>query len=118
MIGVAAAQLLVIAWLGDANFGWIWGNVCLYMFGASFLLANATAMALDPVPEIAGTAASILGTSQNLAAAISALVTSALYDGTIRNVVITMGIFGMATWITFLLRALILGGQAIRIPSE
>ena len=118
LIGVAAAQLLVIAWLGDANFGWIWGNVCLYMFGASFLLANATAMALDPVPEIAGTAASILGTSQNLAAAISALVTSALYDGTIRNVVITMGIFGMATWITFLLRALILGGQAIRIPSE
>ncbi|NOX68531.1 MAG: multidrug effflux MFS transporter [Gammaproteobacteria bacterium] len=118
LIGVAALQMLLIAWLGNVNFWWVWGNVCLYLFGTSFLLANATAMALDPVPGIAGVAASILGTSQNLAAAISALVSSAMYDGTIRSVVITMGIFGTLTFITFTLRSLILRGQPIHVPAE
>ncbi len=118
LIGVAALQMLLIAWLGNVNFWWVWGNVCLYLFGTSFLLANATAMALDPVPGIAGVAASILGTSQNLAAAISALVSSAMYDGTIRSVVITMGIFGTLTFITFTLRSLILRGQPIIVPAE
>ena len=117
-IGIAAVQMLLIAWLGEANFWWIWGNVCLYLFGTSFLLANATAMALDPVPGIAGVAASILGTSQNLAAAISALISSAMYDGTIRNVVISMGIFGTLTLITFLLRSRVLGGQPIHVPAD
>lgn len=118
LIGIAAVQMLLIAWLGEASLWWVWGNVCLYLFGTSFLLANATAMALDPVPGIAGVAASILGTSQNLAAAISALVSSAMYDGTIRNVVITMGVFGTLTLLTFVLRSRVLGGQAIRVPAE
>ncbi len=118
LIGSAAIQLLVVAWLGEANFWWVWANVCLFMCGASFLLANATAMALDPVPEIAGVAASILGTAQNLAAAASALISSALYDGSIRNVVVTMGVFGAATLLTFLCRSLIMGEQPIHIPDE
>lgn len=117
-IGIAAVQLLFIAGTGDVNFWWVWSCVCLYMFGASFLLANATAMALDPVPEISGTAASILGTTQNLAAAISALITSALYDGTIRNVVFIMGLFGTLTLVTFLLRGLVLRGQVIHVPVD
>jgi len=118
MLGIAALQLLVIAWLGEANFIWLWGNVCLYMFGASFLLANATAMALDPVPGISGVAASILGATQNSAAAVSALVSSALYDGTVRNVVMAMGIFGLLTLLTFLLRSIVLRGQPIYVPDE
>jgi len=118
LIGVAGLQMLLIAWLGEANFWWIWGTVCLYLCGASFLLANATAMALDPVPAIAGVAASILGTSQNLAAATSALISSAVYDGTIRNVVIPMGIFGTLTLATFMMRSKILGGQPIHVPPD
>jgi len=117
-IGIAAIQLLFIAGSGDASFWWIWACVCLYMFGTSFLLANATAMALDPVPEISGAAASILGTTQNLAAAMSALLTGALYDGTIRNVVFIMGIFGILTALTFMLRGKVLHGQAIQVPTD
>ena len=117
-IGIAAIQLLFIAGSGDASFWWIWACVCLYMFGTSFLLANATAMALDPVPEISGAAASILGTTQNLAAAMSALLTGALYDGTIRNVVFIMGIFGILTALTFMLRGQVLHGQAIQVPTD
>lgn len=108
IIGVAAAQMLAIAWLGEAPFWWLWGNVCLYMFGVALVLANATGLALDPVPKIAGVAASLIGTIQNLAASGGSIASSMLYDGTIRNVVVLMGVFGVATAATFLARNLIL----------
>lgn len=103
LIGAAALQLLVMAWLGEAHFWWLWPNVCLYMFGVGFLMPNATALALDPVPKIAGVASSLIGTIQTIAAACGSLVSSAIYDGTIRNVVVIMGVFGVATIATFLL---------------
>jgi DHA1 family bicyclomycin/chloramphenicol resistance-like MFS transporter len=108
IIGIAATQMLLIAWLGEAPFWWLWGNVCLYMFGVAFVLANATALALDPVPKIAGVAASLIGTIQNLAASGGSIASSMLYDGTVRNVVVLMGIFGVATTLTFLFRGLLL----------
>ncbi len=106
LIGVASLQLLIIAWLGQANFWLFWGNVCLYGFGVGFLMPNATALALDPVPQIAGVAASIIGTVQSLSSTAGALISSALYDGTIRNVSIMLGVAGVATTATFLLRPL------------
>ncbi len=106
LIGVASLQLLIIAWLGQVNFWLFWGNVCLYGFGVGFLMPNATALALDPVPQIAGVAASIIGTIQSLSSTAGALISSSLYDGTIRNVSIMLGVAGVATTATFLLRPL------------
>ena len=120
MIGVgsvlataAGLQLLVMAWLGHASFWWIWGNVCLFMCGTAFLLPNATALALDPVPEIAGVAASVIGTIQSAAAAASAVINSALYTGTILNVALAVGASGVATGIVFLFRRSILGTDPV-----
>ena len=53
VVGIAAVQMLVMAWLGQANFWWFWGSACLFMLGTGFLLPNGTALALDPVPQIA-----------------------------------------------------------------
>ena len=108
LIGIAAAQMLVIACFSEAPFAWLWGNVCLYMFGVAFVLANATALALDPVPKIAGVAASIIGTIQNLAASGGSIASGILYDGSVRNVVVLMGVFGMATALTYAGRNLVL----------
>lgn len=113
LIGVAGLQMLVFAWLEQPNFCWLWGTVCLFMFGTGFLMPNATALALDPVPKVAGVAASILGTVQNFAGATSAIVSSALYDGTILNMVLFMGVFGVATCVTFFLRGVVLGGRPL-----
>lgn len=109
VVGIAAVQMLVMAWMGQANFWWFWGSACLFMLGTGFLLPNGTALALDPVPQIAGAAASIVGSMQTLSMATGSLVSSAMYDGTIRNVTIFMGIFGVATAFTFLFRHLVLG---------
>ena len=74
------------------------------MFATAFLLPNATALALDPVPEIAGTASSIMGTIQSIAGAASAIVNSALYTGTIMNVALVLGITGVAVPICYAMR--------------
>jgi DHA1 family bicyclomycin/chloramphenicol resistance-like MFS transporter len=118
MIGIASLQLLLIAWLVEVNFWWFWCNICLFMFGVSFMMPNATSVALDPVPQIAGVAASIIGASQAFAATIGSLVSSAMYDGTIRNVAILMGLFGSAAALIAVMRPLILGSKEIVGPDH
>ena len=71
-------------------------------------MPNATALALDPVPKIAGVAASLIGTGHAISMTAGSLVSSAMYDGTIRNVAIMMGTFGVATTVIFLMRSFIL----------
>lgn len=118
LIGIAASQLLLAAWLGDAQFWWVWGNVCLYMCGTSFLMANATAITLDPVPKIAGAAASIVGTAQNLCASAGAIATGIIYDGTMSTAVFLMGFFGVVTLIAFLLRDVVLQGRSLHVATD
>lgn len=121
MIGVGATlaclagmQLLVMAWLGHADFWWLWGCVCLFMCSTGFLLPNATALALEPVPEIAGVAASVIGTIQSVAGAGSAVINSAFYTGTILNVTLVVGASGFAAGLVFLLHRPILGSDSNR----
>lgn len=118
MIGIGAAiaavaggQLLLMAWLGEAPFWWIWGNACLYMCATGMLFPNATAIALDPVPEIAGVASSIIGTIQSLSGAVAAIVSSALYTGTIMNFSVVLGASGVAALIVYALHPVIIGRQ-------
>ncbi len=118
LVGVASLQLLIIAWLGQVNFWIFWGNVCLYGFGVGILMPNATALALDPVPQIAGVASSIIGTVQSLSSTAGSLISSALYDGTIRNVSIILGIAGVATTATFLLRPLFFSLEEVVGPDH
>ena len=106
---IAGGQMLLMLWLGEPPFWWVWGNACLFMAGTAFLLPNATALALDPVPEIAGVAASVIGTIQSLAGAVSAIISSALYTGTILNVALVIGCSGVGVFLLFLLRRIVLG---------
>lgn len=113
LIAIASVQLLIIAWLGHVSFWWFWGNICLFMFGVAMLTPNATAIALDPVPEIAGVAASIMGTCQAFSSTFGSLIGSAMYDGTIRNVAILMGVFGILATVIASMRPFILGSREI-----
>jgi len=104
LIFIASAQLCVIAWLDAAPFWWVWLCVCSYMFTIAILMSNATVMALDPLPSVAGVASSIIGTKQNVAGASGALLAALIYDGTVRNAVIIMAGTGTLTAAIFLMR--------------
>ncbi len=107
LIFTSSAQLLVIAWLDAPPFWWVWSCVCLYMFTIAILMPNATVLALDPMPKIAGVASSIIGTSQNVIGASGAILAALIYDGSVRNAVIIMAITGTVTTVVFLLRPII-----------
>jgi DHA1 family bicyclomycin/chloramphenicol resistance-like MFS transporter len=111
IMGVCGLQLLVLAWLDQAPLPWLWGTVCLFMLTVAILLPNATVLALDPLPSVAGVASSIIGTLQNIVGAGSALLAAMIYNGSIRNSIIIMGVAGTAALIVFLLKPLIAPGS-------
>lgn len=115
---LACGQLAYMAWANSAPFAWLWGCVCLYMFTIAILAANATVLALDPLPRIAGVASSILGTSQNLMGAAGALVAAVIYDGSIRNSLIIIASVGVAITIVFLARPLICPERIVHHPDD
>ena len=118
LIFLASAQLAFIAWLDSANFWWVWSCVCLFMFTIAIIASNATVLALDPLPRIAGVASSIMGTLQNLFGAGGALLAAVIYDGTVRQAVIIMAAVGLALTAVFLLRPLIAPGDLVHHPDE
>jgi len=118
LILAASAQMVVIAWLNSAPFWWVWSCVCLYMFTIAILMPNATVLALDPLPKIAGVASSIIGTTQNVFGASGAILGALIYDGTVRNAVIIMAVTGTATAAIFLLRPLIVPEPLVHNRDE
>jgi DHA1 family bicyclomycin/chloramphenicol resistance-like MFS transporter len=118
LIALSGLQLLLIAWLGTAPLWWLWSCVCLFMFTIAILMANSTVLALDPLPRIAGVASSIIGTLQNIAGASGALIGAAIYDGTIRNAVLIMGIAGTGVAIVYLMRPVICPEPLVHHPDE
>ena len=118
LIFLATGQLTFIAWADAAPFWWLWSCICLYLFTVAILVANATVMALDPLPKIAGVASSILGTSQNLAGASGALLAAFIYDGSVRNSVLIIACVGSVVTMIFLARPLICPQRIVRHPDE
>ena len=118
LVFLAGAQLGVVAWLDAAPFWWVWSCVCLFMFTIPILMSNATVLALDPLPRIAGVASSIIGTIQNVLGACGALVGAAIYDGSVRNSVLLMAGVGIVVAVLFLLRPLIAPGDLVHHPDE
>lgn len=119
IMGIVAVQLLIIAWLGKAPLWWIWGNAVFFMFGTGFVLPNATSLALDPVPKIAGTAASLVTALQNLAGSLGSFVAAIIYDGSIARIVIILGLAGAGTAIVFFIfRKAILGDKPLHVSED
>jgi len=59
-----------------------------YLIGFGFLFANCTSMALEPLPNTAGFAAGIFGTTQICAGVLGAFLTSTFYDGTANSLLL------------------------------
>lgn len=107
LYGLSSASLLIMAWLNEAPFVLLWGSICLFMLTVAIVMPNATVIALDPLPKIAGVASSIIGTLQNIFGASGALLAATIYDGSVRNSIIIIGAVGMLVVIVFAMKPLI-----------
>lgn len=106
LCGLVGIYLLWQSAAGDATFWQIWTAAAVFMIATAFIMPNATALSLEPVPGIAGVAASIVGTIQSIAGASSAIVTSSLYDGSYVNVTRVLGVACLAVFALSQLRRL------------
>lgn len=104
---VASLNMLAIAILDQPSVAWYWGSLCLYLLAVGILMPNATVVALDPLPKVAGVASSIIGSIQNLTGAGGAMLGAWIYDGSMRNASITIGLAGCLTFLFWLARPLI-----------
>ena len=117
-MSLGSLQLLYIAAVGHAPLAWLWSCICIFMFSIALTMPNATVIALDPLPKIAGVASSIIGTLQNIFGASGALLGAAIYDGSVRNTVLIIGCAGVATALVFLSRPLLVPQGIVHHPQE
>lgn len=79
---VAASTMLLFAttrWGGVAG---IMGPYVVYCFAISLVQSNAVAAAMEPVPHMAGTGASLMGAIQMASAAAGGFIVDLFFDGT------------------------------------
>jgi DHA1 family bicyclomycin/chloramphenicol resistance-like MFS transporter len=79
---IAALTMLVFAaqmWGGVAG---IMGPYVVYCFAISLVQSNAIAAAMEPVPHMAGTGASLMGAIQMASAALGGFIVDLFFDGT------------------------------------
>ena len=117
LYGVSGSTLLLFAWMDAAPFGVLWAAIALFMFTVAIVMPNATVIALDPLPRIAGVASSIIGTLQNIFGAAGALLGAAIYNGSVRNSVVIIGAAGVLTVLIFLAKPL-LCPKLVHHPDE
>jgi DHA1 family bicyclomycin/chloramphenicol resistance-like MFS transporter len=81
LIAAAAAMLVFAAneWGGIAG---VMGPYVVYCFAISFVQSNAVAAAMEPVPHMAGTGASLMGATQMASAAIGGFLVDLFFNGT------------------------------------
>jgi MFS transporter, DHA1 family, multidrug resistance protein len=81
LIAAASAMLIFAAttWGGVAG---IMGPYVTYCFAISLVQSNAIAAAMEPVPHMAGTGASLMGAIQMASAALGGFVVDLFFDGT------------------------------------
>ncbi len=118
LFGITGAQFFIMALLDNASLPWLWGSICVFFFAVAILMPNASVVALDPMPRIAGVASSIMGTVQNTVGAASAIVAAAIYDGSIRNSITIIASSAALIVIIYLLKPLIAPGPLVHHPDE
>ena len=101
----AGLVLAALAWLDVRHWGAVVGPMVAFLFASSFVIPNATAAALSPFPQSAGSASSLMG---SLAFAIGSALGAGLgwaFDGSARPMASAIAASAAAAWcaMTFLL---------------
>jgi DHA1 family bicyclomycin/chloramphenicol resistance-like MFS transporter len=75
----AAAALLAVIGLGAGSLGAVMGLLVAFCFTRGLIMPNATHAAIEPMAEIAGVAAAVIGFLQMMTGALASFVVGALF---------------------------------------
>ena len=103
----AASVLVIVAWTRIDGAVAIMLPVAAYVTALGLILPNATAAAMEPVPHMAGMAASLMGAIQMGSGSLSGWGVARLYDGTPRamaGMIAAMAVGAVLTYATLVRR--------------
>ncbi|HYR37249.1 MAG TPA: MFS transporter, partial [Burkholderiales bacterium] len=93
--GLAAA---LFAWAGAQHWATMVGPFALLLFGTALVIPSATALALSPFPQAAGSASSLIGAIGFTAGAALSTLLGVLFDGTARPMASVAALAGLAAF--------------------
>jgi DHA1 family bicyclomycin/chloramphenicol resistance-like MFS transporter len=99
----AAAGLLLVGWTGAGGAIGIMLPIMTYMIALAMILPNGTAAAMEPLPHMAGMAASLMGAIQMGSGSLSGLIVAALYSGTPMAMAGAIAVAAIGTVLSYLL---------------
>jgi DHA1 family bicyclomycin/chloramphenicol resistance-like MFS transporter len=107
-VGLAICMLAGVLILLDAELrlggpAGIIAPFILYCFGMALVYSNGTARAMEPMPQIAGLASSLIGSSQMLSAAVAGYLVNFFYSGTPVAMAAGVAIAAAIAWLCNLL---------------
>jgi MFS transporter, DHA1 family, multidrug resistance protein len=82
LVGAGGAALLACVIMRAGGIAGIVAPMMVYVFGFGLIMPNATVAALEPYPDMAGVASSLVGFFQMAGGALVGYVVNALYAGT------------------------------------
>lgn len=94
-VGIASLCLFIVGWLSNLGVLAVWLPVMLYGFGFGILMPSAVAVALEPLPNLAGFASALMGTLQVGAGSLSSALAAAFYSDSPRSMCWVMAISGV-----------------------
>lgn len=103
VFAAATLFLFVIVCRQSASLPLLWTAITIYLLGIGLILPNATALALDPLPLVAGFGASIVGTAQIAFSSLMSSVAALLYTQTIMSMTVLLTTAGTLTVVVYLL---------------
>jgi len=99
----SGAALLVVGWTGAGGAIGIMVPVMTYVFAMAMIQPNSIAAAMEPMPHMAGMAASLLGAIQMASGSLSGLVVASLYSGTPMAMAGTIASVGLGAVLAYFL---------------
>ena len=99
LVLVAGLAAALAAWSGTRHPASVALPFMLFLFGAALIIPNATALALQPFPRTAGTAASLMGATQFAVGALVSTALGAIFDGSARPMASVAALAGLGAFL-------------------
>ncbi len=97
MLG-AGLSATALAWLGVAHWTAVVLPFMVMLYGTALIVPNATAAALAPFPQSAGSASSLIGAIGFTAGALVSMALGAAFDGTARPIAAVAALAGLGAF--------------------
>ncbi|MEM6905048.1 MAG: MFS transporter, partial [Pseudomonadota bacterium] len=78
------------------------GLICAIFMAVAILMTNLTALALDPMGHLSGTASAVINATSALGSSLIGLVIAQLYDGTLLPMFLGFSVLGLSGFALFL----------------